>query len=141
MNQYFAKCKLGLAEILQESIYHSNASRRQNLDKPPSRISRKMQIGCIWLWPFYQKPWTRLRWKFPCLLILILCTSCPKIMRIQLTNWNICPFQFLHFCKWAWIKMCCSPTSWTNISHNTNWVGMKFCKQLTTIIMYLHRKN
>ena len=56
LNQYFTKYKLGLAEILQASIYHSNASLHQKSAKPTSQISRKMQIGCRWWWSFSQKP-------------------------------------------------------------------------------------
>ena len=93
---------------LQESNYHFNASPHQKLDKPTSRISRKMQIGCRWLWSFSKKSYIGLGWKFPIFFILELYTSFPKIMRIQLTNWKICPFQFLHFCRWTWIKIFCS---------------------------------
>ena len=94
--------------FLQVSNYHFNASPHQKLDKPTSRISRKMQISCRWLWSFSQKPYIGLGWKVPGLFILVLCTSCPKIMRIQPTNCKIFPFQFSHFCRWTWIKMCCS---------------------------------
>ena len=126
--------------FLQASNYHFNASPHQKLDKPTSWVSRKMQIGCRWLWPFSQNLYIGLGWKFLGFFNLVLCT-CPKIMRIQLTNWKICPFQFLHFCRWTWIKMCCSWTSWTNISQNANWVGMKFFQKVSTIIMHLHTKN
>ena len=77
-----------------------------------------MQIGCRWLCPFSQKPYIGLGWKLPSLFIFVLCTSCPNITRVQRTNCNICPFQFPHFCRWTWIKMCCSWNSWTNISQN-----------------------
>jgi len=95
--------KLGWAEILQEGRNHSNASPCQKLDKPTSRISRKMWIGCRWLWSFSRKPCTGLSWKFPWLFFMILCILCPNFMRIQLTNWKIFPNQILYF--WTW-KQC-----------------------------------
>ena len=94
--------------FFQASNYHSNASPHQNLEKPTSRISRKMQIGCTWWWSFSQKPCIGLGWNLPGLFILMLCSSCPKIIIIKFTNCKICLFQFLHFCRWTWIKMCCS---------------------------------
>ena len=93
---------------IQAINYHFNASPHQKLDKPTSWISRKMQIGCRWLWPFSQKMYIGFRWTLSGLFILVSYTSCPNIMRIQFTNCNICWFQFPHFCGQTWIKMCCS---------------------------------
>ena len=45
-SQYFKKYKLVWAEIFQAGKYHYSASPCKNLDKPTSRILRKMQIGC-----------------------------------------------------------------------------------------------
>ena len=73
LNQYFTKYKLGWAEILQESNYHSNASPHQKLEKTTSQISWKMQIGCRWWWSFSWKPCIGLRWNLPHFLFLPWC--------------------------------------------------------------------
>ena len=82
LNQYFTKYKLGWDKVFQKSNYYYNVSPHQKLDKPTSRILRKMWIGCKWWWSFYWKPCTGLSWNLPRLFFMMLCILCPNFMKI-----------------------------------------------------------
>ena len=89
--------------FLQTSNYHYNVSPHQKLDKPTSRILRKMWIGCRWWWSFSWKPCTRLSWNLPSLFFVMLYIPCPNFMRIQFFVCAICSIQIWHF---VWGTIC-----------------------------------
>ena len=91
--------KLGWDEILQEGRKHSNASPCQKLDKPTSRISRKMWIGFRLLWSFSRKPCTGLSWNFPRLFFLTWCFFPKNFRKNKLKVCKITLNKILHFCK------------------------------------------
>ena len=102
LSQYFTKYKLGWAEILQEGNYHYNSSPHQKLEKPTSRISRKMWIGCRWWRLVSWKPCIGLGWNLPRLFFLPWCFFPPNFMKKNLTVFNISLNNFLHFCQTPW---------------------------------------
>ena len=84
---------------LQASNYHFNASPHQKLDKPTSRILRKMRIGCRWWWSFSWKPCIGLRSNLPRLFFMMLCIPCPNFRKNYPTVCKISLNQILHFCQ------------------------------------------